>query len=421
MLVCVLSMCIVGSYCAWLAGNVVLGSFTLFLTFFIGIRFLVKPDTTRKETVKKGSKLDLKGILISLFFGLTIGFGTGFVGSGGGMMMLVVFTAFLGMELKPSVGTSTFIMTFTALIASIAHIVIHPAILLERWPVLILCIIVTTLASLVSAKFANKVENRIVGLVTGMVLTLLGAIMLVLHYWDFLITIPYFLETVICFGRFLGYIIPFAIVLIVLHFLFKIPHEVFRKMLHLPAMTSTAVIALITSSWQVAALTLFVFAVIVYPILWFFERFKMYGILLKQRRTGEIKQSLLLLYISNAIFVAICGGLFKDMNIAVIAILMWGFGDAAAALIGKRFGKHHIHLPFADHKKTWEGSLGMMGVSFVVGLITMNYFLELSIFKTIVLSLLVSIVGAYVELITHKGYDTVTVPTANILVLLTLL
>lgn len=115
MLVCILSMCTVGSYAAWLAGNVVLGSFTLFLTFFIGIRFLVKPDTSRKDTVTRGGKLGIREILISLFFGLTIGFGTGFVGTGGGMMMLVVFTAFLGMELKTAVGTSTFIMTFTAL------------------------------------------------------------------------------------------------------------------------------------------------------------------------------------------------------------------------------------------------------------------------------------------------------------------
>ncbi len=126
MLACIVSMCTLGSFAAWKAGNVVLGSFTLFLTFCIGIRFLVKPDTQRETTASKGEKLDAKGIAISLFFGLTIGFGTGFVGTGGGMMMLVVFTAFLGMELKTAVGTSTFIMTFTALIASISHIVIHP-------------------------------------------------------------------------------------------------------------------------------------------------------------------------------------------------------------------------------------------------------------------------------------------------------
>ena len=123
------------------------------------IRFLVKPDTSRESTASRGEKLDRKGVIISLFFGWTIGFGTGFVGTGGGMMMLVVFTAFLSMELKTAVGTSTFIMTFTALIASVSHIIIHPAIILERWNVLLLCIIVATVASLVSAQFANRVKT----------------------------------------------------------------------------------------------------------------------------------------------------------------------------------------------------------------------------------------------------------------------
>ena len=185
MLVCILCMSMVGSYVAWLAGNVVLGSFTLFLTFCIGIRFLVKPDTSKDKTVEKGKKLDKKGIFISLFFGLTIGFGTGFVGTGGGMMMLIVFTVFLGMERKTAVGTSTFIMTFTALIASVSHILIHPAIVLERWDVLLICVIVATVSSLLSAQFANRVNNRVVGVVTGIVLTIMGAVLIVLHYWSF--------------------------------------------------------------------------------------------------------------------------------------------------------------------------------------------------------------------------------------------
>ena len=184
MLTCILAMSTVGSYVAWLAGNVVLGSFTLFLTFFIGIRFLIKPDTSRENTAAKGEKLDWKGVFISLFFGLTIGFGTGFVGTGGGMMMLVVFTAFLGMELKTAVGTSTFIMTFTALIASVSHILIHPAIVLERWDVMLICIVVATAASLISAQFANRVGSRTVGRVTGVVLTAMGAVLIVLHYWE---------------------------------------------------------------------------------------------------------------------------------------------------------------------------------------------------------------------------------------------
>ena len=99
-------------------------------------------------------------------------------------MMLVVFTAFLGMELKTAVGTSTFIMTFTALIASVSHVIIHPAIVLERWDVMLICIVVATAASLVSAQFANRVSSRTVGLVTGVVLTVMGAVLIALHYWE---------------------------------------------------------------------------------------------------------------------------------------------------------------------------------------------------------------------------------------------
>ncbi|MCD8362124.1 MAG: sulfite exporter TauE/SafE family protein [Lachnospiraceae bacterium] len=183
MLVCIIGLSAVGSYAAYLVGNVVLGGFTLILTFCIGIRFLIKPDTSKEGADASHVRLGWKEILISLFFGLTIGFGTGFVGTGGGMMMLVVFTAFLGYDLKTAVGTSTFIMTFTALIGFVSHSLIHPAIVLERWPVLIICIVTATAASLVSAQFANRVNNKTVGRVTGVILTILGAAMIYLNYF----------------------------------------------------------------------------------------------------------------------------------------------------------------------------------------------------------------------------------------------
>ncbi len=183
MLLCIVSLSTVGSYVAYLVGNVVLGGFTLILTFCIGIRFLLKPDTTRKDLDSRRVKLGIKEIAISLFFGLTIGFGTGFVGTGGGMMMLVVFTVFLGYERKTAVGTSTFIMTFTALIGFISHSMIHPAIVLDRWNVLLICMITATIFSLVSACFANRVNNRTIGLVTGVILTILGLSMIYLNYF----------------------------------------------------------------------------------------------------------------------------------------------------------------------------------------------------------------------------------------------
>ena len=99
------------------------------------------------------------------------------------MTMLIVLSVFFGMELKTAVGTSTFIMTFTALIASVSHMMIHPAIVLEKWAVMLLCIVTATTASLVSARFANRVNNRTVGLVTGAVLTVLGVLLIILNYF----------------------------------------------------------------------------------------------------------------------------------------------------------------------------------------------------------------------------------------------
>ena len=117
---------------------------------------------------------------------LVAGVGTGLVGLSAATVMvpmLIVLSAFFGMERKTAVGTSTFIMTFTALIASVSHMMIHPAIVLEKWDVMLLCIVVATTASLVSARFANRVNNRTVGLVTGVVLTVMGVAMIILNYW----------------------------------------------------------------------------------------------------------------------------------------------------------------------------------------------------------------------------------------------
>ena len=420
MLACVIGMCTVGSFAAWRAGSVVLGGFTLILTFCIGIRFLVKPSTERADTQAKGAKLDGKGVAVSLFFGLTIGFGTGFVGSGGGMMMLVVFTAFLGMELKAAVGTSTFIMTFTALIASVSHILIHPAILLERWPVLILCMTVATAASLASARFANRVDSRTVGLVTGAVLTLLGGALILLHYWEPIAASPLLLSTLKCLGEYLLFIVPAALLLLLLHFTAHIPRVVFRKLLHLPAFCSAAVVVWRADSWQAASLTLVLFAAVVYPALCLCEGWQGYGGLFVEKAPGEVKKSLLLLFLSDAALVALCWGGFDLPWAAVAAILMWGAGDGAAALAGHRFGKHHVKLPLTDPKKTWEGSAAMVLVSSAVGTATMLVMTAMPWWECLLLALAAAVPGAYTELISRGGNDTVTVPVLNTAVLLLL-
>ena len=417
---CILVMCTIGSYVAFLVGNVVLGGFTLFLTFCIGIRFLVKPDTSRDNPTEKGSRLGWKGVLLSLGCGIPIGFGTGFVGTGGGMMMLIVFSVFFGMELKTAVGTSTFIMTFTALIASAAHIMIHPAIVIEKWDVMLLCIICATIASLVSARFANRVRNRTVGLVTGAVLTILGASMILLSYWDFISRNELIVQVLYCFGTLLAFVIPGLAVLLLIRLVLKPPSFVFRKLLHITAFTGISIMILVSGSWAAVALTSGILAVIIYPILMIAEKKPWFDSFFVQKSKGEIKKSMLLLFVMFTAVIAVSWGIFDKAEVAAASVLMWGAGDAAAALVGIPFGKHKVRCKLTDGKKSWEGSISMLIVSFAVGLSVLISSGGTDLLFAFIAAGAGAPAGTITELFSPGEYDTITVPVIITFILLIL-
>ena len=258
LLTCIVAMCTIGSVVAYFTHQQVLGGFSLFLCVAIGIRFLVKPDAKEEPTNAGRTKLSIKEIAVSLFFGITIGFGTGFFGSGGGMMMLIVFTAMLGYDRKTAVGTSTFIMTYTSLIASVSHILIEPAILLECWDYLLIAIVTATFFSLVSARFANRVNAKVVGYVTGSVLLLLGLALIFINNIE-KINMAYLMEFLKVFGIYIGYIVVLACILIFVYFTKKVPGYVFRKLLHIVAFTSILPLLFTTEKWWIAALVEVVF------------------------------------------------------------------------------------------------------------------------------------------------------------------
>ncbi|MGN1147228.1 MAG: TSUP family transporter [Lachnospiraceae bacterium] len=415
--VCVVGMCIAGSFAAFSVGNVVLGTFSLFLCVGIGIRFLIKPDTQREKTVAKGARLDWKGVVISLFFGLTIGFGTGFVGSGGGMMMLVVFTAFLGMDRKPAVGTSTFIMTFTALIAFVSHAMIDPAIVFERWDVLLICIVTATIGSVVSAQFANKVNNRIVGIVTGAILTVLGSVLLILNYRDAIAGCSLVWQTLRCMGWYLLFIAGVVVVILSLRFCFKMPREVARKLLQFPALASIIFMMYVAESWHAAVVCAVLFTFAVFPILCLLEKWRGYTDLFIERKPGEVKKSLFLLFGTHTAIVAFCCGVLHKPYIAVAAIITWGIADTAAALCGKRFGRHPIRLRYADSHKTWEGTTAMAVTSAITAFVTLLITSPLPWYLCLAFAVIAVPFSAASELYSHNGNDTVTVPVAITIVL----
>lgn len=220
--------------------------------------------------------------------------------------------------------------------------------------------------------------------------------------------------------RYLCYILPFAGTLVVIRLTIKMPRELFRKLLHAAAFTSTPVIMWLAPSWPVAVAVLVAFGVVVWPILALVERFDWYADLFIERRLHEVRRSLLILFWGNALVVAVCWGVFNKPVAASAAILMWGFGDAAAALVGKRWGRHCTGMPLADPHKTWEGSGAMWAVAALVGTVALMVLGGLPLGAALLRALVTGLVGAYVELITKRGYDTITVPVAQATLLLAL-
>ena len=177
MMVSVLAFTLVGSWVASRMPNSTMGSFSTFMTLLLGVKFIVKPVMTTKESMQAVSAR--KRFVQSVVCGVIIGFICGFVGAGGGMMMLLILTSVLGYELKTAVGTSVFIMAFTALLGALSHFAIGGA--PDLWA-LAFCVLSTLLWARIAARFANKAKPATLNRATGVVLVVLGAAILAVNY-----------------------------------------------------------------------------------------------------------------------------------------------------------------------------------------------------------------------------------------------
>ena len=176
MMISVLLFTVVGSYVSSLVPSATMGNFSVFMTFLLGIKFIVKPVMTTKEAMEQVSAK--KRAVQSVLCGIFIGFICGFVGAGG-MMMLLILTSVLGYELKTAVGTSVFIMTFTAFTGAVSHFAIGG---MPDLTVFVLCIVFTLIWASIAAVFANKATPKTLNRVTGVILVILGIVVLTFSF-----------------------------------------------------------------------------------------------------------------------------------------------------------------------------------------------------------------------------------------------
>lgn len=174
MLISVLIFTFIGSFASSNISNDAMGNFSKFMTLLVGLKFIFKPitKTNEVESDDNNTKKNIKSVIC----GALIGFICGFVGAGGGMLMLLVLTSVLNYDLKTAVGTSVFVMTFTALTGAVSHFAIGGK---PNVQILILCILFTFIWARIGARWANKADVKKLNRITGIILTILGVAMFI--------------------------------------------------------------------------------------------------------------------------------------------------------------------------------------------------------------------------------------------------
>lgn len=165
----------VASYFAKYIPNNILGGISIYATILLGLKLIFKPIKSNNNS-KLEHRSKKKQMILSILWGGLVGIICGAIGAGGGVMLLLVLTSVLGYDLKTAVGTSVFIMAFTALTGAAAHIIHGGTDILG----LIICGICALISSRLAAKFANKVDDTKLNKVSGTFLIIFGIILIII-------------------------------------------------------------------------------------------------------------------------------------------------------------------------------------------------------------------------------------------------
>ena len=203
--------------------------------------------------------------------------------------------------------------------------------------------------------------------------------------------------------------------------LIKMPDELFRKILHFILLFSYIPFAFAFETWWRSVLLTVILELLIYPALALAEKLPMFSSFVTERKHGEFKQSMLLAFSMLAVCNTICWGVLGDKYLGLACMYAWGVGDAFAALIGKRFGKHKITWKYADKHKSIEGSFAMFLTSAIAVACVLLSHDHLTLPAYIVIPIAGAAISTLVEMVTKDGRDTIYCPVAAMLVMIPLM
>jgi dolichol kinase len=224
-------------------------------------------------------------------------------------------------------------------------------------------------------------------------------------------------------GLYFGFIAVIGLPVILLKVFCNLPFEVTRKLYHLAITLSIYPLVRFFSTWYMAVLAVFLLALLAYPALARFECSSVYRRIAVERGCGEFKRSLIIVQGSMALLLFVFWGLLGEpwKYVTVVAVMAWGLGDAAAAIVGKAIGRRRILNPRIEGKKTYEGTLAMFITAGLAVFFTLLLEGGQSWPVSLMVALLVAPVCATVELFSNRGMDTLYVPISTGLAVLSLM
>ena len=186
-----------------------------------------------------------------------------------------------------------------------------------------------------------------------------------------------------------------------------------RKIQHLGYAFSVLLYVHLFAQWYDAVMAAALFGILAFAGLLVLERLPMFEAMFVARgKKREYRYSLLLAHFTLILLFTLFWGVLPhgDPLIVIISILGWGIGDAGAAVIGKRFGRTHLHGPGIDEHKTFAGSAALyLGVAVTLIVIIIGFGV-LPWRIALPAALVIAGIAMAMEAYSKQGLDTLTMP-----------
>ncbi|WP_316817588.1 sulfite exporter TauE/SafE family protein [Pedobacter nyackensis] len=138
--------------------------------------------------INKGRKDDVENIpangnlLSTIPYALLVGIVTGFLGAGGGFMLIPVMTLLLGMDIKKAVGTSLAVIALNSLsgfVNDLDHVDIN-------WKFLLIISAIALVGSVAGARLADRINSKRLKACFGWFILILGILIITREGYNFL-------------------------------------------------------------------------------------------------------------------------------------------------------------------------------------------------------------------------------------------